>query len=245
MWNKIGGLKGRRFGRLRVLGENPRRHGKLVMWDCVCDCGKKHLAAGRNLVNGCTKSCGCLARENRAKANFTHGLSGDPLYYIWAGMRDRCNNKNSKFYKYYGARGITVCKRWNKFENFYMDMHPRPLGLTIDRINNNRGYSPKNCRWVEQRAQVENRRTTRLIKGKTAAQWSRECGVPESNILYRVGRGWPWEKVVSCGRHYYRGFKLHWRGLPLTDFCLLANIKYASVLTRLRKGMSMDDATEW
>jgi len=115
-------------------------------------------------------------------------------------MVERCTNTNNKDYKYYGSRGITVCKRWMKFENFLADMGESSMGYQIDRIKNNHGYYKENCRWVTSKNNNRNRRDNRLetLNGKTQciAAWAEEIGINKNTILWRLNHGWSVEKTL-------------------------------------------------
>lgn len=146
---------GQTFGRLTAQKEVPPVKGHRT-WLCLCECGSKVLVSGYGLRSNHTQSCGCLQRERCGDANRTHGRYGDPIYFVWAGIVQRCTNPNSTVYYRYGGAGITVCKRWLKFENFLADMGERPAGHSVDRINGAKGYSPSNCRWATRQMQREN-----------------------------------------------------------------------------------------
>ena len=102
-------LTGQRFGRLVVVSRADNSGYGKVMWLCQCDCGSKPVVVAGNLRSGTTQSCGCVHREKLGELNRTHGLSRSRIYYLWHGMRTRCNNENCASYIHYGGRGITVC----------------------------------------------------------------------------------------------------------------------------------------
>lgn len=165
-------ITGQRFGRLVALGPVDRQvfasQAKLG-WLCKCDCGKDFKTLGSSLLARRTRSCGCynveLASE-RAKCNITHGLSSSSEYRAWRSMHHRCENPNAQQFKNYGGRGITVCERWKKFENFYADMGPRPSKRhSLDRYPDKNGkYELGNCRWATGKQQAGNRRTNRIVE---------------------------------------------------------------------------------
>lgn len=153
-------LAGRRFGRLLVLEEDPvRSRSGHVRWACRCDCGKITVVDGTNLTTNHTSSCGCLIEK--------HGLSYIRLYHVWANMKQRCNNPNHSNYSHYGGRGIKVCPEWENnvkaFYDFAMANGCTPY-LTIDRIDNDRGYYPENVRFVSQKVQQNNRSNNSRVK---------------------------------------------------------------------------------
>ena len=152
------------FGRLTVLGAGGYIHGKYG-WNCLCQCGNVVLVSTSDLTTGNRSSCGCLRKETSAMRNYSHGLTNSAEYKIWCRMKSRCYQENDAGYDYYGGRGIQVCADWlDSFENFYRDMGPRPTKHhSIDRKNNNEGYSPENCRWATKVEQARNKRTNRTV----------------------------------------------------------------------------------
>ena len=140
----------------------------------------------------------------------THGMSKTPEYRAWIHMKDRCFNPNSKDYPNWGGRGITVCDRWLNFENFLADMGSRPTTKhSLDRIDNDGDYSPKNCKWSTKAEQQNNRRYNRLITiddvTLTIAQWTKEMGFNEHCISRRLNDGWSeFDAVMTPVRHRKR-----------------------------------------
>lgn len=140
-----------------------------------------------------------------AAANVTHGLSRSRVFKIWAGMKARCYSKRSISYPNYGGRGIVVCERWMKFENFFSDMGHPPHGMQLDRINNDGNYEPSNCRWATVRENSVNRRSSQLItfNGKTlcATDWAALIGISRQGLMRRLNvLKWPIEKALTVGR---------------------------------------------
>ena len=162
---KIIDLTGQRYGRLTVIARHGRDASRQITWLCRCDCGNQSVVLGSNLRKGHTTSCGCLRDELR----FTHGKYHTRLHNVWKLMKRRCYNPNDKRYHRYGERGIGVCDEWrNDFGAFYdwamangYDENVPYGQCTIDRIDNNKGYSPDNCRWVDIKTQNNNRSTNR------------------------------------------------------------------------------------
>lgn len=162
---KVKDLTGQRFGRIVVTEFAGTDKHRMSRWHCVCECGEMVTALGGNLSRGRTKSCGCLKKEVTSTANKTHGLTGQRPYRIWEGMKRRCTSKSSVNYGRYGGRGISYTPEWESFENFWSDMQTGYSDdLTLDRVDNNKGYSKENCRWATLSQQQRNRRKRKSSK---------------------------------------------------------------------------------
>lgn len=185
-------LTRQKFTRLTVLGmasENTAT-GK-TRCNCICDCGNFVAVISSNLVNGNTRSCGCLKIEITSKAKTTHGKSKTLGYYTWGTMIARCTNPKNYKYPMYGGRGITVCESWlESFANFSVDMGDKPAGKTLDRIDVNGNYEPSNCRWASPKEQANNTRRNRVLtlngESLTLTQWSERLGVSPSTLHQRI-----------------------------------------------------------
>lgn len=192
-------LTGQKFGRLKVLQYVGRNKCGDSRWLCVCDCGRQTTVNNGDLKTGNTKSCGCL------RIKHGHSKSGkvSQIYIAWQHMLDRCTNPDCQYYSSYGGRNISVCKRWSIFENFLVDMGEPPTeSHSIDRIDNNGDYCPKNCRWATKRQQQGNMRSNHMItfnnKTQCLAAWSRKTSINQKTLWHRlVTLGWSIQKSLT------------------------------------------------
>ena len=187
-------LTGMTFDRLKVIKKTEKRSlDKCVIWKCECACGNIVEVAGARLTSKNVKSCGCLRVDFAKVNNLIHGLKKHPLYQVWSDMKQRCNNPNSPAYLNYGGRGITVCEEWDKnFESFYdwSLSNGYVKGIDLDREDNDKGYSPDNCRFVSRKVNSRNRRTGRIVvyegEQKTLAEVSEITGKKYSLLWHRI-----------------------------------------------------------
>lgn len=195
----IASFVGKKFGRLTVVGVSERKHYVA----CVCVCRKKVAVQKYQLAYGKTKSCGCLKTVGHRR---THGMSGSRVYKAWCQMIRRCRNPKDSSYPRYGGRGIRVCRRWLKFENFLADMGPRPSDratggrCTIERRDNDGGYSPSNCKWATYKEQSRNRRLTKFVnlfgRRRTLGEWCEIFKKPYGLVHGRVKAGMTYERAL-------------------------------------------------
>lgn len=190
----------KRYGRLLAIRRvtNDRNQPR---WECRCDCGKTTYVDGYLL--GRTKSCGCLRERSHLIHGGTKNKASTREYAAWSTAKQRCTNPKNVRYEQYGARGITMCERWlTSFAAFVEDMGPAPKGMTLERIDTNRGYEPTNCRWASRLEQANNKRTNHLIPvdGElvSIAEAARRLGVEYGTLNSRIQRGWSAERAITA-----------------------------------------------
>lgn len=173
-------------------------------WLCQCDCGNIVEVLGYSLKSGYTKSCGCLHEETLKTIAITHGDSYSKLYGVYISIIDRCYNPNNKRFKDYGGRGIIVCDEWkDSYLNFkkWAVFSGYKEGLSIDRKNNDLGYSPSNCRWVTRIVQQNNMRKNHIVEyngqSKTIAEWSRELNIKYDKLWESIKKGLGIEDILK------------------------------------------------
>ena len=198
-------LTGNRFGRLVVIGLDHKKNYRRY-WLCQCDCGKKAIVREDSLLKY-TRSCGCLISEARKSLKgkpLKHGLSRTRIYGIYSGMKQRCYNPNDNGFSLYGGRGIKICDEWLG-EDGFVNFHKWALAngykdnLSIDRINVNGDYEPKNCRWANNSVQRKNQRQKEItINGETHTilEWSKKLNIKYDTLLWRVNHGWKMEDII-------------------------------------------------
>lgn len=211
---------GTKFGRLSVV-EIIRGKGNVSGYVlCACSCGRNCKTTKSLLRRGLAVSCGQTGCKNVKRVNKRRK---DNRYSVWTGMLARCNNRNSKDYKNYGQRGVSVCSRWESFELFCEDMGPRPSPQhSIDRIDNNGNYCPENCRWATPVRQSNNKRNNVVLtlngQSNTIAEWSRELGINVTTLHYRYSAGMSVEDILcKKDRRHERRTSIDFNGSARTN----------------------------
>jgi hypothetical protein len=198
-------LTGKRFGRWTVVSESDLRdcNGN-IMWNCKCDCGREKAVSGNSLRKGCSTSCGCYNHDVITK--FGGAVYKEKLHSVWASIKSRCNCETDNAYHNYGKRGITVCKEWehyyHAFKTWALENGYKP-GMWIDRVDNNKGYSPENCEFKTPKEQQRNKRTTVFASAQS------ELGFYIFNCVHSLTpypvrglhtshRSGPWRRLRGC-----------------------------------------------
>jgi len=201
---KFRDLTGQVFERL-LATERDFSVKKKTNWICSCECGNKTSVFAPDLLSGRIKSCGCYRADMLAK-RFSHGNCRNgkisPTYKSWANMLQRCSNPNWHAYRHYDGRGIAVCEEWHSFSVFLSEMGERPTGHSIERKDNNAGYSKQNCRWATRSEQISNRQNTISVtldgQTKTLKQWCAVMNLNYTSVWYRIRRaGWTTELALK------------------------------------------------
>jgi hypothetical protein len=241
-------LVGQRFGRLTVVIPHLKVEGEPKPMVIVrCDCGSplKEVRKG-HVANGAIASCGC----NRGF--HTHGGTNTPEYRVWKAMRQRCHSPNSRMFRFYGAKGVTVCDRWrNSFQNFIDDMGERPSPQhSIERVDVELGYCPENCTWATREEQDRNRRDNVFVvyegQRMVLTDAAEASGIPFNTLRARLERNWPPEQLFSASGTHHRmppGTKfVVYQGAQMTvkEAAAASGVNAATLNGRIRKGWPED-----
>ena len=239
-------LIGRRFGRYVVVREiNPDKNGNRRML-CKCDCGNEREVLLNSLVNGTSRSCGCLQKEIATKVSSKHGFYQERLYKVWTAMKSRCNNPNNSRYKNYGGRGIKVCKEWEDdyvafrtfmLENGYDENAPHGQ-CTIDRIDNDGNYCPENCRVIDNRQQQINKPSTKKYEyhGKmlTIDEALEGKNITRSGVIWRLKKGWTLQEAIDNPLKKVKTYKVGNKDYTLNELAeklgVTCNVLYGRLL---------------
>lgn len=203
---KLIDLTGKHFDRLLVLERADSSEGKRVMYLCECDCGNKIVTRAESLRSGHTQSCGCKHKDIVSALSTKHGHANTRLYIIWGSMIQRCCNPKHKAYKNYGGRGIKPCKKWlENFETFYQWAISNGYSdnLQLDRMDNNIGYQPSNCRFITAKENNRNRRCTKMVtyhgEVKPLAEFCDIMNINYDLVLNRINSyGWSVDRALQC-----------------------------------------------
>lgn len=255
-------ILGQKFGRWTVVQRNGSMYGNYPAWLCRCECGTEKTVAAYNLIKGRSTSCGCKREETTVKRLYKHGdAKGDGstcerLYRIWQNMKDRCYNKNNKYYNDYGARGITICDEWvNDYVNFKSwaeengyDKNLNWTECSIDRIDNTKGYFPDNCRWVNAIVQANNRRDnvyyTYNGEKHTLRQWSEIINFDYELVSSRIARGWSFERAISAKRKTAQMYTYKQETHSIVEWSKIIGVSDKAIYSRLERGLTIDEALE-
>lgn len=244
---KLIDLTGQTFNRLTVIHRTENDKSGNACWECQCVCGNITIVPTGSLKSGHTKSCGCFMKESHAKRKFIHGMSDTSEYSVWEGIIQRCTNPNNQAFKDYGGRNIGVCSKWkNDFMAFFNDMGKKPSPkLTIERVDNNKGYFPENCVWASRKNQSNNRRNNWAItfNGITLniTQWAEKVGIDREILRARVDKlKWSIEDALYTPKNKYPRGKYYitingWT-MSISQWAHFVNRPANTVFGRLKRG---------
>lgn len=236
------------FNSLTYLHDVPRDSAGARTAVFRCACGAEKIMFLANVTSGKSKSCGCESRQATIARSTTHGMSRTATYRSWSHMLDRCYNPKDKRYPDYGGRGIRVCDRWAaSFENFLADMGEKPAGRTIDRIENNIGYQPGNCRWATAAEQANNRRSNIVLRvdgmPSRIADVSDKLGLSYETMRRRI----QYSKMTDDKKYSNEKIKritLSHDGLSMSikEWSARTGVAAHTIDTRLRRGKTVAEA---
>jgi hypothetical protein len=237
----------KKYGRLSAIRQipNPKQTGAL--WEFECDCGNIKVIKSQAVRLGLVVSCGCYSKELLIKNLTTHNCSRHPNFKTWQSMISRCTKETDKDYPSYGGRGIKVCDDWLDPNKFIADMGLKPTKKhTLDRIDNNGNYEPKNCRWASPLEQSHNKRNNRNLTayGETLcmAEFSRKYNIPQTTIMRRLAKGMTAEQIIETPIRAI-GETLTYNGITkkLNDWAKDLGLTRRSIKNRLLSGWEMKD----
>jgi len=207
---KITQRAGKKYGRLTVLERALRKNSIRAFWICRCTCGNTVTLSSQYLQGSPKPSCGCWPKEvlaitlKKAREHHPvkHGMYGTATYKSWVGMKSRCLDKNYPQYHHYGGRGVKVHPLWiDDFQAFYDFMGERPVGCSLDRIDNDKGYFPGNVRWADNLTQQNNKRNNVFYeydgRRMTLPQWGRFLDIDSKTLGSRIRKGWTLERALK------------------------------------------------
>lgn len=246
-------LTGKRFNKLVVIKKDGySKNGKAIKWLCKCDCGEMKSILGASLKQNKSVSCGCYQKEITSKNMKKHGMSYSDEHRIWAAMKDRCLNPKNMGAKNYSQRGIGICERWqNSFILFYKDMGKRPSKKhSIERVNNNKGYSPSNCKWEVRKRQARNKRSNRIIEingvKKCLADWLDIYRITRHSFISRVKCGMSIEDALSNKptprKKNHLLVTINGVSHTIPEWGKIYNITGSGILYRVKNGWGYKDA---
>lgn len=249
---------GDKHGRLTIVAHRTITRRAVFV---ICDCGQTKTVLVENLAR--THSCGCLNSDIARNRATTHGMTGSPMYVIWQAMIGRCTNPKDVSYPNYGGRGILVCPRWRRsFVDFLADMGERPEGMTLERIDNDGGYGPENCRWASYSEQARNRRSTRWVvlagerislqeaaerlnaTPRSINKWAKNRGLPIQDAIDRYSRQGATEKRPrSCPS---KEVAINGVRLSLAEAAAILGIRRGAIIGRAsEKKITHQEAVDW
>lgn len=197
-------LTNKKFGKLTAIKPIGMNKHSEMNWECVCDCGNKYISTSYGLRKGYSTQCKQCSNKQLSRKKTKYIVYSKRLKECYVNMKTRCTNKKQDPFNRYVNRGIDLCEEWkndySKFQTWALNSGYNE-NLTLDRIDNNKGYSPDNCRWVTRKEQANNRRTSLFLNyqgtSDTLANWSRKLNIPYNYIQYRIYKGKDLEEVVN------------------------------------------------